>query len=72
MTGPAPPSQASRGFPCLGISTLFATVDGGACLNLAVGSSGTVPEECDYVEFVLSSKQADALAPLSPADRAVG
>jgi hypothetical protein len=45
-----------------GILTLSATVDGGACLNLAVGASGAVPEECDYVEFVLSSEQADALA----------
>jgi hypothetical protein len=45
-----------------GILTLSATVDGGAYLNLAVGDFGAAPEECDYVEFVLSSEQADALA----------
>lgn len=36
--------------------------DGGVYLSLAVGAAGAMPEECDYVEFVLSPDQADALA----------
>ncbi len=36
--------------------------DGSVCINLIVGATGAAPEECDYVEFVLSPEQADALA----------
>ncbi|WP_261558208.1 hypothetical protein [Frankia tisae] len=45
-----------------GVLSLFGDVDAGASLNLAVGPAGARPEDCDYVEFVLSAEQADALA----------
>ncbi len=45
-----------------GALSVYSNVDGGASLNLAVGAAGAPPEECDYVKFVLSAEQADALA----------
>jgi len=45
-----------------GTLEVSAAPDGGVYMNLAVGAAGAAPEECDYVEFVLSPEQADALA----------
>jgi len=42
----------------LGVS---ADPDGSVLLSLAVGPAGAGAAECDYVEFVLSPDQADAL-----------
>jgi hypothetical protein len=45
-----------------GILTMSGGPDGSRSLHLAIGEDGAPPEECDFVEFVLSAEQAHALA----------
>jgi hypothetical protein len=45
-----------------GILALSLGPGGSAYLSVTVGAAGAPPEDCDYVEFVLSADQADALA----------
>ena len=44
-----------------GLLTVSRAIDGGVHLNLAVGPLGGGPEECEYVEFLLSADNATAL-----------
>jgi len=45
-----------------GLLTVSGDADGSRVLHLAVGEDSAPPEECDFVEFVLSAEQAQALA----------
>jgi hypothetical protein len=45
-----------------GTLTMRGDPDGSRSLHLVVGEADAPPEECDFVEFVLSAEQTHALA----------
>ncbi len=58
------PGTTIQGDPGIvsGHMSVSADPDGSVLLSLAVGPAGAGAAECDYVEFILSPAQADALA----------
>lgn len=58
------PSTTINGEPGIvsGILTVNGSPDGNRSLNLSVGEAGAAPENCEFVEFILSPEQAHALA----------
>jgi hypothetical protein len=45
-----------------GTFSVSRSVNGQFVMNLAVGQSGGKPEDCEYIEFVLSREHANQLA----------
>jgi hypothetical protein len=58
------PATTSAGEPGIvsGLLAVTGEPDGSRLLHLAVGEGAAPPDECDFVEFVLSAEQAHALA----------